>query len=221
MTTTKNPIDAPDCSSRNQMENGSPLKQFGMNVGEGLITDMRAIRKDYFLDHDHSAYVDQWGLGTGHHRRTAQPATLKTGGGKDMESPQGREKPNCKTLFPQLKTDKYPDMPEKNSPLSTRKTSWPNTPDMPPQTARNGNRQGAQSGSSFMASAGPLRMVTPMKCGPRIMTDWATETTSEDGPLHAWPERRHPWSGTPITKTPPRIDLHGRSRQRPNPAATA
>ena len=21
---------------------------------------MRAIRKDYFLDHDHSAYVDQW-----------------------------------------------------------------------------------------------------------------------------------------------------------------
>jgi len=36
------------------------LKQFGMRVGEGLITDMRAVRKDYFLDHDHSAYVDQW-----------------------------------------------------------------------------------------------------------------------------------------------------------------
>jgi aspartate--ammonia ligase len=36
------------------------LKQFGMNVGEGLVTDMRAVRKDYFLDHDHSAYVDQW-----------------------------------------------------------------------------------------------------------------------------------------------------------------
>ena len=36
------------------------LKQFNMNVGEGLYTDMRAIRKDYFLDHDHSSYVDQW-----------------------------------------------------------------------------------------------------------------------------------------------------------------
>ena len=36
------------------------LKQFGMNLGEGIITDMRAVRKDYFLDHDHSAYVDQW-----------------------------------------------------------------------------------------------------------------------------------------------------------------
>ena len=36
------------------------LAQFGMRPGEGLLTDMRAVRKDYFLDHDHSAYVDQW-----------------------------------------------------------------------------------------------------------------------------------------------------------------
>ena len=36
------------------------LKQFDCKVGEGINTDMRAVRKDYFLDHDHSAYVDQW-----------------------------------------------------------------------------------------------------------------------------------------------------------------
>ena len=36
------------------------LKQFGCSVGEGILTDMRAVRKDYFLDHDHSSYVDQW-----------------------------------------------------------------------------------------------------------------------------------------------------------------
>ena len=36
------------------------LKQFEMAPGEGLVTDMRAVRKDYFLDHDHSVYVDQW-----------------------------------------------------------------------------------------------------------------------------------------------------------------
>jgi aspartate--ammonia ligase len=36
------------------------LKQFNLKPGEGLFTDMRAVRKDYFLDHDHSAYVDQW-----------------------------------------------------------------------------------------------------------------------------------------------------------------
>jgi len=36
------------------------LKQFQCEVGQGIVTDMRAVRKDYFLDHDHSSYVDQW-----------------------------------------------------------------------------------------------------------------------------------------------------------------
>ncbi len=36
------------------------LAQFDCEPGEGINTDMRAVRKDYFLDHDHSAYVDQW-----------------------------------------------------------------------------------------------------------------------------------------------------------------
>jgi aspartate--ammonia ligase len=36
------------------------LAQFDCEVGEGINTDMRAVRKDYFLDHDHSSYVDQW-----------------------------------------------------------------------------------------------------------------------------------------------------------------
>jgi len=36
------------------------LKQFDCKAGEGINTDMRAVRKDYFLDHDHSSYVDQW-----------------------------------------------------------------------------------------------------------------------------------------------------------------
>jgi len=36
------------------------LQQFNLDVGEGLYTDMRTVRKDYFLDHDHSSYVDQW-----------------------------------------------------------------------------------------------------------------------------------------------------------------
>jgi len=36
------------------------LKQYECSLHEGLYTDMRAVRKDYFLDHDHSSYVDQW-----------------------------------------------------------------------------------------------------------------------------------------------------------------
>ncbi len=36
------------------------LKQYGFAVGEGLITDMNAIRRDEELDNIHSIYVDQW-----------------------------------------------------------------------------------------------------------------------------------------------------------------
>ena len=36
------------------------LKQYQFQVGEGLYTDMDAIRRDEELDYLHSAYVDQW-----------------------------------------------------------------------------------------------------------------------------------------------------------------
>ena len=49
------------------------LKQFGCDVGEGINTDMRAVRKDYFLDHDHSSYVDQWDWEKRDHGRGPQP----------------------------------------------------------------------------------------------------------------------------------------------------
>ena len=36
------------------------LKRYQFQAGEGLYTDMNAIRRDEELDHLHSAYVDQW-----------------------------------------------------------------------------------------------------------------------------------------------------------------
>lgn len=36
------------------------LKSYGFNAGEGLYTDMNAIRRDEDLDNLHSIYVDQW-----------------------------------------------------------------------------------------------------------------------------------------------------------------
>lgn len=36
------------------------LKTYGFRVGEGIYTDMNAIRPDEILDHTHSIYVDQW-----------------------------------------------------------------------------------------------------------------------------------------------------------------
>jgi len=34
--------------------------KYGFKVGEGLYTDMNAIRRDEDLDNLHSIYVDQW-----------------------------------------------------------------------------------------------------------------------------------------------------------------
>jgi len=53
------PIDAEVVQAATKWKR-TALAQFGMQPGEGLLTDMRAVRKDYFLDHDHSVYVDQW-----------------------------------------------------------------------------------------------------------------------------------------------------------------
>ncbi len=55
----KHPIDAQIVQAATKWKR-TALREFGMRLGEGLCTDMRAVRKDYFLDHDHSVYVDQW-----------------------------------------------------------------------------------------------------------------------------------------------------------------
>ena len=45
----KNPIDAQVVQAATKWKRWA-LKQFNMKPGEGLYTDMRAVRKDYFLD---------------------------------------------------------------------------------------------------------------------------------------------------------------------------
>jgi len=55
----QHPIDAQVVQAATKWKRVA-LKQFDCAPGEGICTDMRAVRKDYFLDHDHSAYVDQW-----------------------------------------------------------------------------------------------------------------------------------------------------------------
>jgi aspartate--ammonia ligase len=88
------------------------LKRFDMAPGEGLCTDMRAVRKDYFLDHDHSVYVDQWDW----------EAAIRRG---DRKLDFLKQTVNCiwkvivdaeefvQDRFPQLKTAKYPNLPKK------------------------------------------------------------------------------------------------------------
>ncbi len=87
------------------------LKQFDCAVGQGINTDMRAVRKDYFLDHDHSSYVDQWDW---EKRITAEDRNLDylmdtvkkiwrviRGAGMMI-----------KEKFPELNDPRYPEFPE-------------------------------------------------------------------------------------------------------------
>ena len=87
------------------------LAQFGCKPGEGICTDMRAVRKDYFLDHDHSSYVDQWDW---EKRITADQRNLdllKNVVKKIWKVIYGAGK-HAEKHFPQLK-GVYPDFPKK------------------------------------------------------------------------------------------------------------
>jgi aspartate--ammonia ligase len=86
------------------------LAEFGCKVGEGINTDMRAVRKDYFLDHDHSSYVDQWDW---EKVITADMRTLdllKDTVGKIWKVIKGAETMILKE-YPKLKDPRYPELP--------------------------------------------------------------------------------------------------------------
>ena len=57
----KHPIDAQVVQAATKWKRMA-LRQFNCKPGEGICTDMRAVRKDYFLDHDQ---VPTWINGTG------------------------------------------------------------------------------------------------------------------------------------------------------------
>jgi len=87
------------------------LKQFGMEPGEGLLTDMKAVRKDYFLDHDHSAYVDQWDWEKAITADQRNLDYLTDTVEKIWKVIKGAEQ-HTRELFPALRTDEYPDLPD-------------------------------------------------------------------------------------------------------------
>src|SRR5574341_682732 len=88
------------------------LKQFGMRPGEGIVTDMRAVRKDYFLDHDHSAYVDQWDWEKVITADQRNLNYLRQTVESIWEVIKGAES-YIQGSFPQLKSAKHPPLPDK------------------------------------------------------------------------------------------------------------
>lgn len=87
------------------------LKQFDMEPGEGLNTDMRAVRKDYFLDHDHSSYVDQWDWERVITAKDRNLDFLKMIVKNIWKVFVGAEK-YVQALYPQLKDSRFPNLPE-------------------------------------------------------------------------------------------------------------
>jgi aspartate--ammonia ligase len=87
------------------------LRQFECKVGEGICTDMRAVRKDYFLDHDHSSYVDQWDWERVITPKERNLEYLKDTVRKIWQVIRGAGM-HVQEMLPALKTSRYPNIPE-------------------------------------------------------------------------------------------------------------
>ena len=173
----KNPVDAQIVQAATKWKRLA-LKQFGMNIGEGLLTDMRAVRKDYFLDHDHSCYVDQWDweLAINHQQRNLQ--FLRDVVEKIWKVIKGAEE-HVQRLFPQLKTDKYPDLPEKLTFIHAEEI-LEKYPDLPRKQRE--TEIARECPAVFIYGIGwVLEDGYPHEMRAADYDDWATETTSAAG----------------------------------------
>ncbi len=175
------------------------LKQFSCEVGEGICTDMRAVRKDYFLDHDHSVYVDQWDweqVITGDHRTLDY---LKEVVRKIWKVLKGAES-HIQELFPQLKTDQYPNIPEELTFLHAEEI-LEMYPDLPRKERETEVLK--KYPAVFIIGIGwPLKDGYPHEMRAADYDDWVTETISKKGVdmhgingdilvLHPVTKRRH------------------------------
>jgi aspartate--ammonia ligase len=173
----KNPIDAQVVQAATKWKRMA-LKQFGMKIGEGLVTDMRAVRKDYFLDHDHSAYVDQWDWELAITKKQRNIAFLKEAVRKIWKVIKGAEN-HVQKLFPALKTDKYPDLPDELVFLHAEEI-LDEFPDLPRKQRETMIVQ--KYPAIFIIGIGwVLKDGYPHEMRAADYDDWVTETKSEDG----------------------------------------
>ena len=173
----KNPIDAQIVQAATKWKRMA-LKQFQMNVGEGLLTDMRAIRKDYFLDHDHSAYVDQWDWELAITEEQRNLKLLKEVVGKLWKVLKGAEN-HVQAMFPQLKTDRYPDMPDELTFLHAEDilAKYPDLPRKQRET-----QIAKEYRALFIIGIGwTLKDGYPHELRAADYDDWVTDTSAETG----------------------------------------
>ena len=172
------------------------LRQFDCGVGEGICTDMRAVRKDYFLDHDHSAYVDQWDweLTIGNEQRNLD---LLTGVVEKIWKVLKGAENRVEAMFPQLVTDRYPSLPDELTFIHAEDL-LAKYPDLPRKQRETRILQ--EHPAVFIYGIGwPLADGYPHEMRAADYDDWVSETKSKDGrPMHGLNGDILVWN--PVTK---------------------
>jgi aspartate--ammonia ligase len=172
----KNPIDAQVVQAATKWKRIA-LKQFGCQAGEGICTDMKAVRKDYFLDHDHSAYVDQWDWEQAITEKQRSLDYLTSVVGKIWKVLRGAEA-RAHELFPQLK-GKYPNLPDELVFLHAEEI-LERYPDLPRKQRETAILQ--EHPAIFIYGIGwPLKDGYPHEMRAADYDDWVTETRSARG----------------------------------------
>jgi len=197
----RHPIDAQIVQAATKWKRLA-LKRFGMETGEGLCTDMRAVRKDYFLDHDHSAYVDQWDwekvITPGQRTLEYLKATVSL----LWQVITGAEK-HVQELFPKLKDHRYPDLPQELTFLHAEEI-LDRYPDLPRKQRETAILQ--QYSAIFIIGIGwTLQDGYPHEMRAADYDDWVTETGPRthglNGDILVWnpvTRRRHELSSMGI-----------------------
>ncbi|MCJ7691993.1 MAG: aspartate--ammonia ligase [Sedimentisphaerales bacterium] len=191
----KHPMDAQVVQAATKWKRVA-LKQFGMKVGEGLLTDMRAVRKDYFLDHDHSAYVDQWDWELAITKEQRNLGFLREVVEKLWKVIKGAER-HVQEIFPQLKTERYADLPDELTFIHAEEI-LERYSDLPRKQRETTIVQ--EYPAIFIYGIGwTLEDGYPHEMRAADYDDWVTETVSEDGrPMHGLNGDILVWN--PVTK---------------------
>ena len=174
----KHPIDAQVVQAATKWKRVA-LKEFKCKVGEGICTDMRAVRKDYFLDHDHSAYVDQWDWERviGEENRSLRFLELVVR--RIWKVMVGAEK-FAQEMFPKLKDERFPNLPEELTFLHAEDI-LDMYPDLP-RKQRETKVLREYSPAIFIIGIGwPLKDGFPHENRAADYDDWVTETVHESG----------------------------------------
>lgn len=172
------------------------LKQFGCKPGEGINTDMRAVRKDYFLDHDHSSYVDQWDWEKVITADQRNLDYLKEVVKKIWKVIYGAGQ-YAKQEFPELNDPRFPDFPEELVFLHAEEI-LEMYPDLPRKQRETKIIQ--EYPAIFITGIGwPLADGYPHEMRAADYDDWITETvTSKGKPAHGLNGDILVWN--PVTK---------------------